>query len=173
MTDPSAAETVAVEAVLGLGSNMGDLRFQLDCAVAALHATPGVSVTRRSAYYKTAPWGVTDQPFFVNMCVAVATTLTPRDLLAAALAIEQKTGRVRRERWGPRVLDIDILTYGDLSIDEPGLHLPHPHMLERAFVLAPLADLGPERVVAGVRVADALAALGTAGVERLDWAPAV
>lgn len=160
-----------VEAVLGLGSNLGDLRCQLDCAVAALHATRGLRVTRRSAYYKTPPWGVTDQPFFVNMCVAVETTLPPRALLDAALAIEQGAGRVRGERWGPRTLDIDILLYGDRVIDEPGLRVPHPHLLDRAFVLVPLVDLGPERVVQGMRVAHALQKLDRTGIERLDWLP--
>lgn len=169
-----AAEPAAVEAAIGLGGNVGDKRANLDLAVERLAAVPGVRLVARSGYYRTEPWGFTDQDWFLNACAVVETTLAPADLLAACLAIEQGLGRRRAERWGPRIIDLDILYFGDQTIDEPGLEVPHPRLLERAFVLAPLAEVRPDRHVGGVRIADALAAVGDGGVERLDWTvPAV
>ncbi|APF37383.1 2-amino-4-hydroxy-6-hydroxymethyldihydropteridine diphosphokinase [Chelatococcus daeguensis] len=169
MTSAVPQRATPVEAILGLGSNIGDLRVQIDCAVAALHATPGVRVIRHSAYYRTAPWGETNQPSFLNICIAIETTLDPRTLLETALRIEQEAGRVRRERWGPRIIDIDILFYGDEVIDEPHLHVPHPYIGERAFVLAPLVDIAPERMIGSRSVREAAAAIDMTGIERLDW----
>jgi 2-amino-4-hydroxy-6-hydroxymethyldihydropteridine diphosphokinase len=168
------AEPAAVEAAIGLGGNVGDKRANLDRAVERLSAVPGVRVVARSGYYRTEPWGFTDQDWFLNACVVVETTLSPADLLAACLAVETSLGRRRAERWGPRIIDLDILTFGDRTIDEPGLAVPHPRLMERAFVLAPLAEVRPDLRIAGVRVADALAGIGADGVERLDWTvPAV
>lgn len=157
-----------VEAAIGLGSNIGDKAGNIDRAVTALDTADGVRVVARSAYYRTAPWGVTDQDWFVNGCVVVKTELDARDLLALCLDVEQRLGRKRDRHWGPRIIDLDILTYGDAVIDEPGLTVPHPHMLDRVFVLAPLAELMPEKIVSGIRVADALARLDDSGVHRLD-----
>jgi 2-amino-4-hydroxy-6-hydroxymethyldihydropteridine diphosphokinase len=112
---------------------------------------------------------VTDQPPFVNLALVVETMLEPRALLDRALRIEAEFGRdrSREQRWGSRTLDIDIIACGALEIDEPGLTLPHPHLFERAFVLAPLAEIAPDRTVKGIRIADALARLGPGGVEKL------
>jgi 2-amino-4-hydroxy-6-hydroxymethyldihydropteridine diphosphokinase len=158
-----------VEVLLGLGGNVGDVRGTLDRAVAALADGRDVRLVARSSDYRTPPWGVTDQPPFVNIALVAETALAPRSLLARALAVEATFGRDRanEQRWGPRTLDIDIIAYGDIEIDEPGLTLPHPRLFERAFVLAPLAEIAPDRRIKGIRIADALARLGSDGVEKL------
>jgi 2-amino-4-hydroxy-6-hydroxymethyldihydropteridine diphosphokinase len=157
------------EALLGLGANVGDARTTLDQAIAALCNARDMRLRARSSDYRTPAWGVTDQPPFVNLCIAVDTDLPPRQLLDRALTVERAFGRNRsaERRWGPRTLDIDLLTYDDLSIDEPGLVLPHPHLLERAFVLVPLAEIRPNLLIGGRRVSDALRSLDTSGIERL------
>ncbi|MEZ5841892.1 MAG: 2-amino-4-hydroxy-6-hydroxymethyldihydropteridine diphosphokinase [Hyphomicrobiales bacterium] len=160
-----------VEAAIALGSNIGDKADNLDQAIAALERVAGVRVTARSRYWRTAPWGFTEQDWFVNAAVVVETSLTARQLLEACLDIEARLGRVRTMRWGPRLIDLDILVYGDETVDEPGLVVPHPRMLERAFVLAPLAELKPDLVIAGQRIADALATLGTGDIEPIEAMP--
>ena len=162
----SAPET---ESFLGLGGNLGDVAATLEAALAALTADGAVRLVCASAAYRTPPWGLTDQPYFLNRCALVATTLGPRALLARALAVEQAFGRLRdpMSRFGPRPLDIDLLTYGELSIDEPGLVLPHPRMFERAFVLVPLAEIAPGRMIAGRRIEAALAAVDATEIVRL------
>jgi 2-amino-4-hydroxy-6-hydroxymethyldihydropteridine diphosphokinase len=157
------------EALLALGGNMGAARDTLDRAVAALCEGNDVRLLARSADYSTPPWGVTDQPRFINRCIAVETRLAPEALLARAQAVERALGRDRahERRWGPRPIDIDILAYDDLVRDGPDLTLPHPRMFERAFVLVPLAEIAPERMIAGRRVRDALASIDADGVERL------
>jgi len=157
------------QALLGLGGNVGDVRATLDEAIALLADGKEVKLTARSSDYRTPPWGVTDQPPFINLAIAVETTLSPRALLIHALNVERALGRNRAgaRRWGPRPIDIDILAYDDVTLDEPGLTLPHPHLFERAFVLVPLAEIAPDRVIGGRRVIDALADLDAAGIERL------
>jgi 2-amino-4-hydroxy-6-hydroxymethyldihydropteridine diphosphokinase len=157
------------EALLGFGANVGEARKTLDRAVATFCDGADIRLLVRSADYRTPPWGDTDQPPFVNLCIAVETALPPRALLDRALATERQFGRDRasERRWGPRPLDIDILTYGDQTVDEPGLTIPHPHLLDRAFVLVPLAEIRPALTVRGVRIADALAKLDASGIERL------
>ena len=157
------------EALLALGGNLGDVRETLARAIAMLCASDDVRLLARSSDYATPPWGVDDQPPFVNLCIAVDTTLTPHALLARAQAVERAFGRDRasERRWGPRTLDVDILTYDDLALNDPDLTLPHPRLRERAFVLVPLAEIAPERMIAGVPVRDALARLDTAGIEKL------
>jgi 2-amino-4-hydroxy-6-hydroxymethyldihydropteridine diphosphokinase len=157
------------EAVLALGGNVGDVRSTLDRAVAMLCDSHEVRLIARSSDYRTPPWGVTDQPAFVNRCLIVETALSPRALLARALEVEAALGRKRAKerRWGPRTIDIDLIAYDDVTIDEPDLTLPHPRALERAFVLAPLAEIAPDRMIAGTRVADALGRLDSGGIERL------
>jgi 2-amino-4-hydroxy-6-hydroxymethyldihydropteridine diphosphokinase len=157
------------EALVGLGGNIGDVRATLDRAVAALCDGADVRLVAQSSDYATPPWGVEDQPAFVNRCIAVETNLTPRALLDRALEVERALGRDRKreQRWGPRAIDLDLLAYDDVAVAEPGLILPHPRMLERAFVLVPLAEIVPDRVIAGVRVRDAVARLDTRGIERL------
>ena len=158
-----------IEALIGMGGNVGCVRATLAAAVTALCGDGEVRLLARSADYRTPPWGKTDQPAFINICLTVATTLPPRALLARAQRIERAFGRdrTRGERWGPRPLDIDILAYGDLTVDEPGLTLPHPRWFERAFVLAPLAEIAPDRVIAGISVAEALRRIGMSGIEKL------
>jgi 2-amino-4-hydroxy-6-hydroxymethyldihydropteridine diphosphokinase len=161
------------EALVGLGGNIGDVRTALDRAVAAFCDGTDVRLLAQSSDYATPPWGVVDQPAFVNRCIVVATALMPRALLDRALAVERTLGRdrSREQRWGPRAIDIDLLAYDDVALDEPGLTLPHPRLLERAFVLVPLAEIVPDRIIAGVRVRDALARLDTRGIERLESRP--
>lgn len=157
------------EALIGLGGNVGDVRETLDRAVAAFCDGTAVRLLARSADYETPPWGVTDQPAFVNLCLRIATDLPPRELLKRALAVEASLGRDRAtgRRWGPRPVDIDILAYDDVVLDEPDLHLPHPRMTDRAFVLVPLAQIAPDWVVGGARVGDLAARIDSAGVTRL------
>lgn len=157
------------EALLALGGNQGDVRATLDRAIAELCDGIEVRLWARSSDYRTPPWGVKDQPPFVNLCIAVATELPPRALFARAQEVERAFGRDRskEQRWGPRTIDIDLLAYDDLSLADADLTLPHPRLFERAFVLVPLAEIVPERVIAGVRVRDALARLDRSGIERL------
>jgi len=138
------------EALIGLGGNVGDVRETLDRAVAALCEAPGVRLMAQSSDYRTPPWGVEDQPAFVNRCIAVATELAPRALLDRALAVEQTLGRDRthERRWGPRRVDIDLLAYDDVTLIAPALTLPHPHLLDRPFAWQPLAELAPDLVEA-------------------------
>ncbi len=133
-------------AFLGLGSNLGDRLAYLQLAVDGLAASPGVRLVAVSPVYETAPVGGPEQPDYLNAVAEVETTLTARELLAVANAIEAEGERVRKERWGPRTLDVDVLLVGDERHDTPELTVPHPRMTERAFVLAPLADLAPELV---------------------------
>ena len=158
------------EALLGLGGNVDDVRTTLDRAVAMLCDGREVRLIARSSDYRTPPWGVTDQAPFINLALVVETALAPRPLLDRALRIETAFGRNRAGelRWGPRTLDIDIIAYGEMEIDEPGLTLPHPRLFERAFVLAPLAEIAPDRRITGIRIADALARLGPGGAEKLS-----
>jgi len=157
------------EALIGLGGNVGEVRATLDRAAALFCGAPHTRLLARSSDYRTPPWGEEAQPPFVNLCLKVETTLSPQALLAHALEVERMLGRdrARERRWGPRPVDIDILAYDGLEIEEPGLTLPHPRLLERAFVLVPLAEIAPGWVVRGQRVADALAKLDRTGIERL------
>lgn len=154
------------EALIGLGGNLGDVAATLDEALRRLEAG-GARVVARSSNWKTPPWGVTDQPAFVNACVLVETELSARALLDLCLSVETALGRRREVRWGPRVIDLDVLDHDGQCIDEPGLVLPHPHLAERAFVLVPLAEIVPERLVAGARVREHLAKVDASGVERI------
>jgi 2-amino-4-hydroxy-6-hydroxymethyldihydropteridine diphosphokinase len=157
------------EALIALGGNVGNVRATFERALAMLCDGVETRLIARSSDYATPPWGVENQPRFVNACAAVETTLTPQALLARVQEIERAFGRDRRKetRWGPRSLDIDLLAYDDVRLEEPALTLPHPRLFERAFVLVPLAEIAPERVIAGMRVRDALARLDVTGIERL------
>ena len=157
------------EALLALGGNVGRVRETFDRAIAMLCDGGGLRLKARSSDYVTPPWGVEDQPAFVNLCIAVETELTPPALLARVQAVEHALGRERERerRWGPRPIDIDILAYDDVTLDGAELTLPHPRLFERAFVLVPLAEIAPERVIAGRRVRDALAKVDTTGISRL------
>lgn len=151
-------------AAIGLGGNLGDVAQAFAVALAALDARDDVRVVARSSVWRTPPWGKLDQPDFLNMCALVDTTLAPHALLDVCLALETGAGRVRFERWGPRVLDIDLLAYGDLSFADERLVVPHPRMFERAFVLAPLAEIAPSLRVGGREVADLARAIDASGL---------
>ena len=138
------ANSFSVIAYIGLGTNLGDRRGALEMALREMHQPPIINVERVSSVYETAPVGVTEQPDFLNAVARVVTTLPPRALLDALLNLENKMGRVRTLRWGPRVIDLDLLIYGDAQLGEPGLEVPHPRLRERAFVLGPLAEIAPE-----------------------------
>ena len=138
-----------MKTVVALGSNLEDPRAQVERAFDELAALPRTSLLARSRLFTTAPVGYVDQPDFVNACALLETELAPRALLDALLAIERRHGRVRDIPNGPRTLDLDIVLYGDLVVDEPGLAIPHPRAHERAFVLAPLVDAWPEAVIPG------------------------
>jgi 2-amino-4-hydroxy-6-hydroxymethyldihydropteridine diphosphokinase len=157
---------VKVEAALAFGGNIGDPVAAFAAALKGLHAHPDVTLGRLSSIYRTPPWGKTDQPEFLNMAALVETSLQPADLLEFCLELERAGGRERRERWGPRTLDIDILTYGDAIIDQARLQIPHPRIPERAFVLTPLAEILPQRLIGGRSVTELLAAATDETIRR-------
>jgi 2-amino-4-hydroxy-6-hydroxymethyldihydropteridine diphosphokinase len=156
-------------AFLALGGNLGDVHSTFERAIAMLCDGADVRLVARSADYRTPPWGVTDQPAFLNAVVEIATSLPPHELLARALACERALGRDRatERHWGPRRIDIDILAYDDIELHDADLTLPHPHLFERAFVLMPLAEIAPDRVIAGIRVRDAAARIDATGIEKV------
>lgn len=156
-----------IEVGFGLGSNVGDKQGHIARALAALEATGLAQGLQSSSLYRTAPWGPVEQDWYVNGCTVGTTTLSPEDLLTRVKALEVALGRVETIRWGPRVIDIDILYYGDLALDRPRLTLPHREMLNRAFVLVPLAELRPAQRIGGTTVGAAAAACDRAGMERL------
>ncbi len=155
-------------ATLGLGGNIGDPAAAMARALNLLDARPDCAVLAVSKLYRTPPWGKTDQAWFFNACAAVRTLLSPEDLLDACLSIERQMKRERLERWGPRTIDIDVLTYGDILQHTPVLELPHPRMTERSFVLMPLADFAPDLAVAGRTVAEWLGDADITGIEIAD-----
>lgn len=142
-------------AYLGLGSNQGDRATLLEDALARLQASGRVRVTKRSSRYETAPVGVTDQPWFLNLVVEVETALEPPHLLDLVLAVERGLGRVRTQRWGPRTVDIDILLFGTVQMQTPGLTIPHPEITRRRFVLEPLLEIAPDAALPDGRRLDA------------------
>ena len=147
-------------AYVGLGANLGPKEVTLLRAVDLLAAEDGIEVLELSELHETAPVGVVDQSDFLNGALAVETSLTPRELLDVLLRVERELGRVRDERWGPRTIDLDLLVYGDETVDEPGLRVPHPRLHERRFALEPLAELEPELEIPGLgKVSEALARL--------------
>lgn len=159
-----------VRAWVGVGGNVGDVETTLVEALWAVDALPMTSIRRQSAFYRTPAWGKTDQPDFLNAAIELQTRLAPKVLLDALLEIERRFGRDRAagERWGPRVLDLDLLLVGDTQHQEPGLDLPHPRLHERAFVLVPLAEIAADLVIPGRgRVADLLAAVDASGIEAI------
>lgn len=156
-------------AYLALGANIGNTRENMRKAVTLLGEHEGIRVIKASSLYLTKPVGRENQPDFLNAVIAVETILSPRELLEACLDIEKRIGRRRTIRWGPRVIDIDILLYDGITLDEEDLKIPHPAMLERAFVLAPLAEIAPDiDVTPGLSARDAVSRVGSEGVRRLE-----
>ena len=135
---------MAVVGFLGLGSNLGDRLANLQAAVDALQAEPGLRVAASSRVWETTPVGGAPQPDYLNAVVRIETDLSARDLLDVARRVESRLGRIRKERWGARTIDVDVLLFDEEQIDEPDLVVPHPRMTERAFVLLPLLELEPD-----------------------------
>lgn len=161
----------AIRAFVGMGGNIGDVANTLMEAIWALEALPQTSVRSQSDLYRSPPWGRTDQAEFINAVVELQTRLAPSILLDRLIEIEERFGRVRNadERWGPRTLDLDLLLYGDQTIQVPGLCIPHPHLHERGFVLVPLAQIAPNLDVPGQgRVSDLLADIDASAITLID-----
>jgi 2-amino-4-hydroxy-6-hydroxymethyldihydropteridine diphosphokinase len=157
-----------VTAYVALGANLGDPAITVRTAIEALRGMASVCLLNVSSLYRTAPVGLRDQPDFINAVAALAVTGSADDFLAALFAIEASFGRVRGIKNAPRTLDLDLLLYGTESRNAPGLTLPHPRLTERAFVLAPLAEIAPTLVINGHgRVADLLARVADQRIERL------
>ena len=158
-------------ASLGLGGNLGDPVRSMADALQALDRRPDCRVVAVSRLYRTPPWGKTDQDWFFNACALVETTLAPEPLLDACLGIEREMKRERKERWGPRTIDIDVLTYEGVSQSGGRLELPHPRMTGRGFVLMPLADVVPALEVEGRSVESWLRDADVAGIEPASAGP--
>jgi 2-amino-4-hydroxy-6-hydroxymethyldihydropteridine diphosphokinase len=156
-------------ALIALGGNVGDVRATFKKAIATICGMAQAALLARSSDYATPPWGNERQPRFINACIEIETSLDPHALLFTLQKIEQKFGRDRskEERWGPRTLDLDLIAYDDVSLQRPELTLPHPRLFERAFVLVPLVEIAPDRLIAGRSIRAALEELSTEGIERL------
>jgi 2-amino-4-hydroxy-6-hydroxymethyldihydropteridine diphosphokinase len=161
------------DAIVALGSNIGDTRANMARAFDLLCADGAVQVVTRSRDFKTPPWGITDQPWFANACASVRTGLGAHALLERCLAVERQLGRVRAQKWGPRIIDLDVLVHRDGAIVEHDLELPHPRITERAFVLAPLADVDPDLVLNGKTIWQWLALVDTSGVTPFEGSAVV
>ncbi len=161
------------DVLIALGGNVGDVRATFKKAIANVCGMAQAGLLARSSDYATPPWGEANQARFVNACIEIETSLDPHALLFTLHKIEKQFGRDRgrEQRWGPRPLDLDMLAYDDISLQKPELTLPHPRLFERAFVLVPLAEIVPDRLIAGRSVRDALAQLSTEGIERLPAIP--
>jgi len=162
-----AAPTTGFDCIIALGSNLGDKAGNIDRAIELLTEEGDIRLVSRSRNFATDPWGKLDQDWFVNACIAVATKLSPRALLVRCKDIERRMGRVAAEKWGPRVIDLDLLIYRDAVLREPDLVLPHPHIGGRAFVLAPLKDIAPDLLIDGKSVRELLDAVDQGGVRPL------
>ena len=157
--------------VIAMGSNLGDRLDYLQGGLDGLFDTPRITFLAVSPVYETTPVGGPEQPDYLNAVVIAETSMPAQAVLERCLSLEDAYGRVRDERWGPRTLDLDLIIYGDEVSNSPGLTLPHPRAHERAFVLAPWLDADPQAQIPGCGpVADLLAALGTAGIARVEGA---
>ena len=161
------------DVLIALGGNVGDVRATFQKAIGNICGMAQAALLARSSDYTTPPWGERDQARFINACIEIETSLDPHALLFTLHKIEKKFGRDRgnETRWGPRTLDLDLIAYDDVSIDQPELTLPHPRLFERAFVLVPLLEIVPDRRIAGRDLRAALAGLSTDGIERLPALP--
>jgi 2-amino-4-hydroxy-6-hydroxymethyldihydropteridine diphosphokinase len=168
---PDAGYQKLVTAFIALGSNLGDPEAQIRGALSTLAAMLETRLVRHSSLYRNPPVGYPDQPEFVNAVAEIRTRLAPRDLLDQLLALERNQGRTRDFANAPRTIDLDILLYGGHVVNEPGLTIPHPRMLERAFVLVPLAEIAPDAVVPGVgRVSGLVKRVDASGLVKLPEA---
>lgn len=157
------------DALIALGGNVGDVRATFNKAIANICGMAQAVLLARSSDYATPPWGDEQQAPFINACIEIDTSLDPHALLFTLHKIESKFGRDRgnERRWGPRTLDLDLIAYDDVSIQKPELTLPHPRLFERAFVLVPLAEIAPDLVISGTRIATAAARFAHEAIEKL------
>lgn len=171
MTDAAAASGLdgasVFDAAIGLGSNVGDKQANIARAIALLTRQGDMHLVRRSRDYRSAPWGVMDQDWFVNAVITVTTALSAQDLLRRCQAVENEMGRVRDLKWGPRLIDVDILTYRDEMIDEAHLKVPHPFIAQRGFVLVPLQEIAPRQSIRGRALDDMIAAIDVSDIQPL------
>ena len=158
---------------LGFGSNVGDKVANLHRAMERVFATGEIRFLAASSVWRTAPWGYVDQDWFANACAVGETDMSPEEALGFTQSVEEELGREKTFRWGPRVIDVDILYLGDAKVASARLIVPHKEMFNRAFVLAPLAEIRPELVLDGKSIRDAATAAGSAGLSRLapPWRP--
>lgn len=171
---PATSHESRATAFIALGSNLADPAAQIRSALRALAALPGTRLVRHSSFYRNPPAGGLDQPDFVNAVAEIDTTIGPRELLRLLLDIERAHGRVRDFPNAPRTLDLDIVLYGSERVTEPGLTVPHPRMLERGFVMVPLAEIAPAAVVPGAGSAAELARnVDASGMIRIEGTAAV
>src|SRR5436305_14570013 len=165
----SERQTRATSVLVALGCNIGDVRATVRPAIADISGMTQAALLARSSDYATPPWGEEQQARFINACIEIETSLDPHALLFTLHKIEHKFGRDRahERRWGPRTLDLDLIAYDEVSLDKPELTLPHPRLFERAFLLVPLAEIAPDRIIAGRKVRSALAQVSSEGIKRL------
>ncbi|OKH39141.1 2-amino-4-hydroxy-6-hydroxymethyldihydropteridine diphosphokinase [[Phormidium ambiguum] IAM M-71] len=157
------------QSAIALGSNLGDSRAILESSLKILDQTPGISLLAQSSFYRTAPVGP-PQPDYLNGCALLKLEMSPQELLETLLAIEAKFGRVRQERWGPRILDLDLILFDNLILETPNLTLPHPYFRERAFVLVPLAEIAPNWIdpISGKAIAQLVQEVDCSGVTKIE-----
>jgi 2-amino-4-hydroxy-6-hydroxymethyldihydropteridine diphosphokinase len=156
-----ATQQADYDALIGIGSNVGDKAGNIARAVELLCADGAVRLVAMSRLYRSAPWGIMEQDWFVNSAAGVATEVTPHELLRRCLAVEDAMGRVRSVKWGPRLVDVDVLTYRAQTIDMLDLKVPHPFIEQRSFVLVPLLDIAADEIVRGRTVRELATAIDT------------
>jgi 2-amino-4-hydroxy-6-hydroxymethyldihydropteridine diphosphokinase len=163
-----ARSRATYDALIGIGSNVGEKARNIGRAIDLLCSDGAIRVVAASRLYRSAPWGILDQDWFVNAAAAVATEVSAHELLRRCLAVEDEMGRLRQVKWGPRLVDVDVLTYRGQTIDMPDLKVPHPFIEQRSFVVVPLLDIAPDEIVRGRRVSDLAAAIDTSDCVPLD-----
>ena len=168
-TNSNTSEVSIYQAAIALGSNLGDSLTTLDHSIRVLAETPGINLVNHSSWYRTKPVGP-PQPDYLNGCALLQVALSPHKLLATLLEIEQQFGRERKEHWGARTLDLDVILYENLVLDTPDLQIPHPRMRERAFVLVPLAEIAPSWIepVSGKTIIELLKDVDCSGVSKAE-----
>ncbi|MEM9925018.1 MAG: 2-amino-4-hydroxy-6-hydroxymethyldihydropteridine diphosphokinase [Cyanobacteria bacterium P01_D01_bin.50] len=166
----NTSEEIYNKAAVGLGSNLGESLTTLENAIQTLNETTGITLISHSEWYTTKPVGGPPQPDYVNACALLKVELDPHKLLETLLEIEQQFGRVRKERWGARTLDLDLILYDDLILNTPNLQIPHPRMKERAFVLVPLAEIAPNWIepVSKKTITQLLKEVDCSGVAQIE-----
>ena len=160
----------SVTAYIGLGGNVGDVFANMKTAIKSLNEHHQISVKLISNVYKTPPWGIEDQDWFLNACASVETSLTAQELLTECLEAEKALKRIRNLRWGPRTIDLDVLVFGEEHIAEENLQVPHPRMHERAFVLMPMADIAPDMLLHGKTISHWLKRIDAGEIQKTDKA---